>query len=74
MIIKVKILPNAKKDELHGEMADGTIKIKIAAPTIEGKANTKLIQFLSDLYGVPKAQIKIIRGLKNSLKQIKISQ
>lgn len=74
MIIKVKIQPNAKKNEICGELPDGTTKIKIAAPATEGRANTKLIEFLSGEYGVPKSQIEIIKGQKSHLKQIKISR
>ena len=74
MLIKVKIQANAKKNEICGTLADGTIKIKITAPRVEGKANTKLIEFLSGEYGVPKSQIEIVKGLKSTIKQIKISQ
>ncbi|MCX6778762.1 MAG: DUF167 domain-containing protein [Candidatus Magasanikbacteria bacterium] len=50
------------------------MKIKITAPAVEGKANAKLIEFLSGEYGVSKSQIEIIKGLKSNIKQIKISQ
>ena len=74
MIIKVKIQAGAKKNEICGELADGTTKIKITAPAVDGKANAKLIEFLSGEYGVSKSQIEIIKGIKSSIKQIKISQ
>ncbi len=74
MLIKVKIQANAKKDKICGALPDGTIKIKIAAPAVDGKANAKLMEFLSGEYDVAKSQIEIVKGLKNTLKQIKISQ
>lgn len=74
MLIKVKIQAHAKKNEIIGTLADGTIKIKITAPAVEGKANAKLLEFLSAEYGVARSQIEIVKGLKSNLKQIKISR
>lgn len=74
MLIKIKVQPNAKKNEICGTLADGTIKVKITAPALEGKANAKLIEFLSGEYGLPKTQITITKGAKSNIKTIKISQ
>ncbi len=74
MIIKAKIQANSKKNEIVGNLPDGTVKIKIAAPAIEGRANIKLIKFLSKKYHVPKSQIQILHGENNKIKLIKISQ
>jgi len=53
-------------------MADGTLKIRIAAPPEKGKANTELIKFLSKHFDLPKNQITIISGKTEPLKLIKI--
>ena len=57
----VKVQPNAGRNELY-EFKDGTWKFKIAAPPDKGKANKKLIEFLSDSLGVRKECITIIKG------------
>jgi hypothetical protein len=59
--ILVKVQPNAGRTELY-EVKDGTWKIKIAAPAEKGKANKKLIEFLSDSLGVRKECITILKG------------
>ena len=46
MTLRVKVIPRSAKTEIVGEMADGTLKIKIAAPPEKGKANEELIRFL----------------------------
>lgn len=61
MRITVRISPNAKKSEVLG-WEDGYLKIKIAAPAVEGKANAELTRFLAKLCQVSKSQIVILKG------------
>src|ERR1041384_7890735 len=60
--ITVKVLPRAKKTEVVGVMEDGTFRIRIAAPPVEGAANHALIEFLSQTLNVPPSQIDIVAG------------
>jgi len=60
--ITVKVLPRAKKTELVGVMEDGTFRIRIAAPPVEGAANHALIEFLAQTLNVPTSQIDIVAG------------
>jgi uncharacterized protein (TIGR00251 family) len=60
--ITVKVMPRARKTEIAGLMADGTIKIRVAAPPVGGAANRVLVEFLSQTLGLPKSQIDIIAG------------
>jgi len=69
---KLKITPRASKNEIVGELSDGTIKIKLKAPPVDGEANKELIKFLSTEWKIAKTRIKIIKGLtsKNKIVQI----
>ena len=60
LIIKLKISPNASKNEII-KTEDG-VKVKITAQPIDGKANKCLIEFLSKTFKIPKSSIEIIRG------------
>ncbi len=71
--LRIKVIPGAAKTEIKGEMADGTIKIAVAAPPEKGKANKELIEFLSLKFGVKKENIKLISGASSRLKLIKIN-
>jgi len=60
IIISLKISPNSSKNEFVAN--NGEIKIKIAAPPIDGKANKVLIEFLSKTFKIPKTYFEIVRG------------
>lgn len=48
------------------------IKIRVASPPVEGKANEEVIRFLSKQLKVPKSQIQIIKGLSSRNKLVEI--
>ena len=72
MIVKIKVTPRASKNEIVGKMADGTVKIKLKAPPVGGKANEELIKFLAEEFGVEKGCVKIIRGKTGRKKTVEI--
>ena len=53
MDISVKVIPKSSKNEIAGHMADGTLRVKVAAVPEKGKANAALRKFLAEHYGVP---------------------
>lgn len=73
MIIKIKVLPRSSRNEVVGEMADGTLKIKLTAPPVDGKANDALIKILAEYFSVTKSKIKIMAGATSKNKTIKIN-
>ena len=60
--IAIRVTPRAKKNEIVAILADNTIKIKLAAPPVEGKANVELIKFLAKTLGVKKTDLEIVAG------------
>ena len=68
MTLRVKVIPRSPKTEIVGEMADGTLKIRIAAPPEKNKANDELIRFLTAHYGVKR--VEIISGHTAALKMV----
>lgn len=70
--ITVKVTPHAKKNEITGLLEDGTIKIKVTAPAVEGAANEALIEFLSDLFKIKKNQIEIVVGQTSERKLVSL--
>jgi uncharacterized protein len=70
--ISVKVIPRAKKTALAGVMDDGTIKIKVAAPPVDGAANKALIEFLAEALAIPKAQVDIVAGESSERKLISL--
>jgi len=72
-IIKIKVIPRSSKNEIVGEMADGTLKIKLKAPPVDGEANNALIEFLAKEWGISKNSIEILSGKTGRNKTIKIN-
>ena len=59
--ITVRVQPNAGRNAIAG-LTDGVWRIKVAAPPDKGKANRELISFLSDVLGVKKGSVNILKG------------
>jgi len=72
MTRRVKVIPRSPKSEIAGEMADGTLKVKVAAPPEKGKANDALCAFLAEHYGVPRSAVTIVSGHSAALKLVRI--
>jgi uncharacterized protein (TIGR00251 family) len=70
-ILNITVSPRSSKNEII-KISDTELKIKMAAPPIEGKANKKLIAILSNEFGVPKNKINILKGLKSRKKIVQI--
>lgn len=72
MKIKIRVLPRSSKNEVVGEMADGTLKVKLTAPPVDGKANEALLELLAEHFGVKKNKIKLVGGLTSKNKIIEL--
>ena len=70
--LSVRIQPRASKNGIS-RMQDGSLKIKLTAPPVDGAANEALVAFLSDTLSVSKSQIEILSGHTSREKRVKIS-
>lgn len=61
MILKIRVIPNSKKNEVVG-IINSVVKIKICAPATEGKANEELREFLADFFDVKRSGIFLKKG------------
>ncbi len=67
----VKVIPRAKRDEIVGVEGD-TLKVRLNAPPVEGKANEALVKFLATTLGVKRADVEILRGETSRHKRVRI--
>lgn len=72
MTRRVKVIPRSARSEIAGEMADGTLKVKVAAQPEKGKANEALCAFLAGHYGVPRTAVTIVSGHTSALKLVRV--
>ena len=72
LIFNVRVVPRASKSEIVGEH-DGALKIRIAAPPVDGAANAELIRVLAKRFGAAKNAVEITGGHASKHKQVRIS-
>jgi len=72
--LRIKVIPKAGKTDLLEIMADGTIRIAVAATPEKGQANKELLKFLATALEIRKYQVKIISGAGSRLKLIKVTR
>ncbi len=70
--IAVRVTPRASKNEIVDILSDGTVKVHLTAPPIEGKANEALLKFLAKILGVPLRQLEIVAGANGRDKLISV--
>ena len=70
--LKLRVQPRAQTTEWGEPMADGTRKVRIAAPPEKGKANEELVRFLAEEYGVSRSAVEIRAGASGQTKQVRI--
>lgn len=69
--ISLYIQPRASKTAVVG-MHDGAIKIRLAAPPVDGAANAALIEFIADQLGIPKSRVRLVAGASSRRKTVEI--
>jgi hypothetical protein len=70
--LTLHIQPGAKRSEVAGLHGDA-LKIRLAAPPIEGRANEALQRFIADSFDVPLRQVELLRGAQSRHKMVKIT-
>ena len=67
-----RVVPRASKSEIVGAH-DGALKIRLAAPPVEGAANEELIKTLAKYFDVNKSAVEIVSGATAKTKQIRVT-
>lgn len=69
--LRVLVHPGAKKNQVIGPFGE-RIKLKIAAPSVDNKANIALIQYLAELAGVSPSRVEIVHGMHARQKSLRL--
>src|SRR5215475_2438607 len=68
----VRVQPRASKSGVVGEHG-GALKIRLAAPPVDGEANEELIRLLARLFDAPRQRIAILSGQTSKNKVVSIN-
>ena len=72
LTLTLHIQPGARKTEVAGEHCDA-LKIRLAAPPVDGKANTALLEFVAERLGVAKSAVTLKSGQTSRRKVVEVS-
>jgi len=68
---ELKVITRAKKEELT-RISENSYKLKLFVPPEKGKANKRIIQIISQEFGVRPGNVRIVRGEKASGKIVEV--
>ena len=71
-MLKVRVIPRSGRTGFDSLMDDGTYKIRLKAPPVEGKANTELFRFLSREFSTDRRSITLLSGASSRTKTVEI--
>lgn len=70
--LELRVQPGAPRTGLRGRMADGTLKVAVAAPPEGGRANEAVVELVAELLGVARRQVRVARGASSRSKSLEI--
>ena len=73
VLLMLRVQPGAKCDGLTGLYGGKSLKVAVAAPPVDGKANAALRRLIARWLGVPQAQVELKNGLSGRDKQFVVS-
>jgi len=71
IILTLHVQPGAPRTAAVGAHGDA-LKIRLAAPPVDGKANAELLRYLADAFAVPLRNVSLVRGQTSRQKVVRI--
>ena len=72
IIFEVRVVTRAASVEIAGEY-DGTVKVRLSSPPVDGAANAELIRLISKKLGVSKSSVSIVSGETSKTKRLRVT-
>jgi hypothetical protein len=73
VVLSLHVQPGAKRTEVVGPHGEA-LKLRLAAPPVDGRANAELLRYLAAAFGVPPRQVTLIRGETSRRKSVRIER
>lgn len=70
LLFTVRVVPRAARSSVTGEH-DGALRVRVAAPPVDGAANEELVRVLAQALDLPAREVEIMSGHSSKLKQIR---
>jgi uncharacterized protein len=62
-LVRLRVSPNAKTNTLQGPHGDAALKLRVAAPPVDGRANAEVERFVAERTGAAPSRVRVVRGL-----------
>ncbi len=73
LTLTLRVQPGARKTEPAGHYGDSALRLRLAAPASEGRANKACVRFLAKALGVAPGSVRIIHGESSRNKVVRVS-
>ncbi|MCO5316978.1 MAG: DUF167 domain-containing protein [Microthrixaceae bacterium] len=70
-VLRIRVQPSAGRSKVVGEHG-GALKVRVAAPANEGKANAELVRFLAKHLGVSRSSVELVSGERSRDKAVAV--
>ena len=71
-LLAIHVQPRARRTEVVGLHGDA-VKVRLAAPPVDGAANDELVRFLAERLGVARAAVEIVGGATGRRKMVRVA-
>lgn len=71
LLFSVRVMPRAAAGLIGGER-DGALVVRVTAPPVEGAANTAVVRILAKALGLPRSEVRIVRGATARTKVVSV--
>jgi uncharacterized protein len=71
LVVSIHAQPGARTTEVAGLHGDA-LKVRVAAPALEDRANAALVDYLAEIFKVPKRQVTLVSGAKSREKRFEV--
>jgi hypothetical protein len=72
LVLAIQAQPGAKRTEVAG-LHGNALKIRLASPALDGRANDCLIRFIAERLGVKRNQVRVVQGVASRRKVVSVA-
>jgi len=69
--LDIRVIPRARETRIAGER-DGALLVRVAAPPVDGAANSRLVEYFARLTDRPRSAVRLVRGARGRKKRLAI--
>ena len=62
VLLNLRVSPGARRTTVEGPYGEDALKLRVAAPPVDGKANAEIERFLAELVGAGRSDVTLVRG------------